>query len=50
MVISLPLLVLVSAYASEEHTWIGSILNAAILAWRIRAEEKALQARREARA
>lgn len=31
MVISLPLLVLVSAYASDEHTWIGSIINAAIL-------------------
>src|SRR5689334_246725 len=31
MVISLPLLVLISAYASDEHTWIGSIINAAIL-------------------
>jgi hypothetical protein len=31
MVISLPILVLISAYASEEHTWVGSIINAAIL-------------------
>jgi hypothetical protein len=31
MVISLPLLVLVSAYASEEHTWVGSIINAAVI-------------------
>lgn len=28
LVISLPLLILVSAYASEEHTWIGSAINA----------------------
>lgn len=31
MVISLPLLVLVSAYASDEHTWVGSIINAAVI-------------------
>ena len=31
MVISLPLLVLMSAYASDEHTWVGSIVNAVIL-------------------
>jgi len=31
MVISLPVLVLVSAYASDEHTWLGSIVNAVIL-------------------
>ena len=31
MVISLPILVLISAYASQEHTWLGSIINAAVL-------------------
>ncbi|WP_374562041.1 tripartite tricarboxylate transporter TctB family protein [Ideonella sp.] len=31
MVISLPILVLMSAYASDEHTWLGSIINAVIL-------------------
>ncbi|HEV8692139.1 MAG TPA: tripartite tricarboxylate transporter TctB family protein [Ideonella sp.] len=31
MVISLPLLVLVSSYASDEHTWLGSIINAVVL-------------------
>jgi hypothetical protein len=31
MVISLPVLVLISAYASDEHTWIGTIVNATIL-------------------
>lgn len=31
MVISLPLLVLVSAYASDEHTWLGSIINAVVI-------------------
>lgn len=31
MVISLPLLVLASAYASEEHTWLGSVINAAVI-------------------
>lgn len=31
MVISLPLLVLISAYASDEHTWIGSIINATVI-------------------
>jgi hypothetical protein len=31
MVISLPILVLISSYASDEHTWLGSIVNAAIL-------------------
>ncbi|HEX5684118.1 MAG TPA: tripartite tricarboxylate transporter TctB family protein [Ideonella sp.] len=31
MVVSLPLLVLMSAYASEEHTWLGSIINAVVL-------------------
>ena len=31
MVISLPILVLMSAYASDEHTWLGSIVNSAIL-------------------
>jgi hypothetical protein len=31
MVISLPVLVLVSAYASDEHTWLGSIVNAIVL-------------------
>ena len=31
MFISLPLLVLASAYASDEHTWVGSIINAVIL-------------------
>lgn len=31
MVISLPLLVMSSAYASEEHTWVGSAVNAAVL-------------------
>jgi hypothetical protein len=31
MVISLPLLVLISAYASEEHTWVGTIVNAVVL-------------------
>jgi hypothetical protein len=31
MVISLPVLVLISAYASDEHTWVGTIINAAIL-------------------
>ena len=31
MVVSLPLLVLMSAYASDEHTWLGSIINAVIL-------------------
>jgi hypothetical protein len=31
MFISLPLLVLMSAYASDEHTWLGSLINAAVL-------------------
>ena len=31
MVISLPILVLISAYASDEHTWVGTIVNATIL-------------------
>jgi hypothetical protein len=31
LVITLPLLVLVSAYASDEHTWIGSIINATVI-------------------
>jgi len=31
MVISLPILVLISSYASEEHTWLGTIVNAVIL-------------------
>lgn len=31
MVISLPMLVLISSYASDEHTWLGSIVNAAVL-------------------
>lgn len=31
MVISLPVLVLISAYASDEHTWVGTIINAAVL-------------------
>lgn len=31
MVISLPVLVLVSAYASDEHTWLGSIINSIVL-------------------
>ncbi|MBT9595762.1 MAG: tripartite tricarboxylate transporter TctB family protein [Vitreoscilla sp.] len=31
MVITLPLLVLISSYASEEHTWKGTILNAIVL-------------------
>ncbi|MEK8033541.1 tripartite tricarboxylate transporter TctB family protein [Ideonella sp. DXS29W] len=31
MFISLPLLVLVSSYASDEHTWVGSLINAAVL-------------------
>jgi hypothetical protein len=31
MVISLPVLVLISAYASDEHTWVGTIVNATIL-------------------
>ena len=31
MVISLPMLVLISSYASDEHTWLGSIVNAVIL-------------------
>jgi hypothetical protein len=31
MVISLPVLVLISAYASDEHTWLGTIINAVIL-------------------
>ncbi len=31
MVISLPILVLMSAYASDEHTWLGSIVNAVVL-------------------
>ena len=31
MVISLPILVLMSAYASDEHTWLGSIVNSAVL-------------------
>jgi hypothetical protein len=31
MVISLPMLVIISAYASEEHTWLGSIINAVVL-------------------
>jgi len=31
MVISLPILVLVSAYASDEHTWLGSLINAVVL-------------------
>jgi Tripartite tricarboxylate transporter TctB family len=31
LVISLPLLILVSAYASDEHTWLGSLLNAVII-------------------
>jgi hypothetical protein len=31
MFISLPLLVLMSAYASDEHTWVGSIINAIVL-------------------
>jgi hypothetical protein len=31
MFISLPLLVLMSAYASEEHTWLGSLINAVVL-------------------
>lgn len=31
MVISLPVLVLISAYASDEHTWLGSIINAVVL-------------------
>lgn len=31
MVISLPVLVLISSYASDEHTWLGSIVNAVIL-------------------
>jgi hypothetical protein len=31
MVITLPLLVLISSYASDEHTWLGSVINAVIL-------------------
>jgi len=31
MVVSLPVLVLVSAYASDEHTWLGSIINSIVL-------------------
>ena len=31
MVVSLPVLVLISAYASDEHTWVGTIVNAAVL-------------------
>lgn len=31
LVISLPLLILVSAYASDEHTWLGSLLNAVVI-------------------
>lgn len=31
LVVSLPLLVLVSAYASDEHTWLGSIGNAVVI-------------------
>jgi hypothetical protein len=31
MVISLPTLALISAYASDEHTWLGSIVNAIVL-------------------
>lgn len=31
MVISLPILVMISAYASEEHTWLGSLVNSVVL-------------------
>lgn len=31
LVVSLPLLVLISSYASDEHTWLGSIVNAVVL-------------------
>jgi Tripartite tricarboxylate transporter TctB family len=31
MVISLPILVLISAYASDEHTWVGSLINSVVL-------------------
>lgn len=31
MIISLPILVMISAYASDEHTWLGSIINSVVL-------------------
>lgn len=31
LVVSLPLLILVSAYASDEHTWLGSAINAVVI-------------------
>jgi len=31
LVISLPILVLISAYASDEHTWLGSLVNSVVL-------------------